>query len=101
MVGVNTQVDPQAAGISGRPAPAGDRVVIPADRVSAGSAGCAAAVRVLSETRPIQITVLPAGRYPEVLEPTAYLFVARISEFTPVNVDIRESILDGRSRLPV
>lgn len=41
-------------------------------------AGLAAALRALAESRPLRIAAVPAGRFPDVIETTAYAFVDRI-----------------------
>lgn len=41
-------------------------------------AGLAAALRALAESRPLRIAAVPPGRFPGVVESTAYVFVDRI-----------------------
>lgn len=52
-------------------------------------AGLTAALRALAESRRLRIVEAPADRYPDVLESTAYMFVARVSDAGPVTVAIR------------
>jgi hypothetical protein len=41
-------------------------------------AGLAAALRALAESRPLRITAVPPGRFPDLIESTVYVFVDRI-----------------------
>ncbi len=48
--------------------------------------GLASAWKALAETRQLKLGRMPAGRFPDVVESTAYLLVARTSASGPVNV---------------
>jgi signal transduction histidine kinase len=52
-------------------------------------AGLATAVRALGESRDVQLTEAPDGRFPAVIESTAYLAVDRATEASPAVVAIR------------
>ena len=58
-------------------------------------AGLAVALRALSESRHLRVDHVPPQRFPDVLESTLYLFVARASEHTSaaVAVDAGDQVL--------
>lgn len=58
-------------------------------------AGLAVALSALAETRPLTVSAVPDGRYPTVVESTAYLLVERACAETAATVSIASSTSDG------